>query len=214
MRAVVVAGSEQSGRMDPQEFASADMVVAVDAGAEAIAKMGLTPSLLVGDMDSVSEDTREYLRGQGVEFALLPTAKDETDLEAALRILVQRGADEIVVYGALGGPRLDHLLGNVMLLSSPWLAGVDVRLAVGKHEVFLARGEAALHGRPGDLVTLLPLTDKVQGVHTEGLRYPLKGETLLRSSTRSLSNEMTGALARVTHDEGDLLVVQYRGRLR
>ena len=109
---------------------------------------------------------------------------------------------------------MDHLLGNIMLLSAPWLAEADVRMVVGRHEVFLARGEVALHGSAGTLVSLVPVTDEVRGVRTEGLRYPLTREKLVRSSTRCISNEMTGALARVTHDEGELLVVVYRGRLR
>jgi thiamine pyrophosphokinase len=49
-------------------------------------------------------------------------------------------------------------------------------------------------------------------VRTEGLLYPLVGETLLRSSTRGISNLMTGASARVTHGSGALLLIHYRGR--
>ena len=89
-----------------------------------MARVGLVPALLVGDLDSITIRTREALEAQGVEVVLLPTAKDETDTEAALRLVVERGADDITVYGALGGPRLDHLVGNLLLLSSPWLAGV------------------------------------------------------------------------------------------
>ena len=57
-----------------------------------------------------------------MEVLSLPTAKDETDTEAALRLAVERGATEITVFNALGGPRLDHLLGNLLLLTAPWLA--------------------------------------------------------------------------------------------
>jgi thiamine pyrophosphokinase len=170
------------------------------------------PHLLVGDMDSVTAQTRRAFEGRGVEVVLLPTAKDETDLEAALRVVVDRGADDITVYAALGGPRLDHLLGNIGLLTSPWLSVVAVRLVDGPHEVFLVRGEAEILGEPGELVSLLPLTSEVHDVRTEGLLYPLAGETLLRSSTRSVSNALTGTRARVTHGEGVLLLVHYRGR--
>jgi thiamine pyrophosphokinase len=212
MRAAVVAGSSLCGELDRAALAAADLLVAVDGGADALAQVGLQPALLVGDMDSVTAETRQAFVDRGVEIVLLPTAKDETDLEAALHAAVDRGADDITVYGALGGPRLDHLVGNVLLLMSPWLAGAVVRLVDGLHEVFLARGDAEVGGEPGDLVSLLPLTAEVQDVRTEGLRYPLAGETLVRSATRSVSNEMTGSLARVTHGEGVLLLVHYRGR--
>jgi thiamine pyrophosphokinase len=212
MRALVVAGSSLSAELDPAELAAADLVVAVDSGADALARAGAVPQLLVGDMDSVTTQTRLAFESGGVEVVLLPTAKDETDLEAALRVVVDRGVDDVTVYGALGGPRLDHLLGNIALLTAPWLSAVAVRLVDHLHEMFLVRGEAQVSGEPGELVSLLPLTAEVHDVRTEGLLYPLVGETLLRSSTRSVSNALTGTRARVTHREGVLLLVHYLGR--
>jgi thiamine pyrophosphokinase len=212
MRAAVVAGSSLSARLDPVELGKADLLVAVDGGAEALTETGLVPALLVGDMDSVTAETREALEGRGVEVLLLPVAKNETDLEAALRLAVERGADEITVYGALGGPRLDHLVGNLLLMSAPWLSGVTVRMVDDRHEAFLVHGDVVFGGQPGDLVSLLSLTPAVEHVRTEGLLYPLTGETVFQSSTRALSNALTGPEARVTHGKGVLLLIHYRGR--
>ena len=212
MRAVVVAGSSLGAGLDPEALAPADLLVAVDGGAEAVVAAGLLPSLVVGDMDSVSEATLAVLQAQGVEVLLLPAAKDETDTEAALRVAVERGSDEITVYGALGGPRLDHLVGNLLLLSSPWLADVAVSMVDAQHEVFLVKNDVVFSGEPGDLVSLLPLTPEVHNVRTEGLLYPLAGEFLFQSATRGVSNAMVGREARVTHGDGLLLLIHYRGR--
>jgi thiamine pyrophosphokinase len=212
MHAVVVAGSSMAVELDAALLVAADLLVAVDGGAEALARVGVVPAMLVGDMDSVTARTRASLESKGVEVLLLPTAKDETDTEAALHLAVDRGADEITVYGALGGPRLDHLVGNLLLLSSPWLDGVRVRMVDDLHEAFLVKGDAAFPGALGDVVSLLPLTPDVEGVQTEGLLYPLVGETLFQSATRGVSNVMTGAVARVAHGRGVLLLIHYRGR--
>jgi thiamine pyrophosphokinase len=212
MHAVVVAGSSLVVELDAAALTTADLLVAVDGGAEALARVGVVPNILVGDMDSVSSQTREVLVEQGVEVLLLQTAKDETDTEAALRLAVERGAGEITVYGALGGPRLDHLLGNLLLLTSPWLDGVRVRMVDDLHEAFLVKREEAFGGVRGDFVSLLPLTPEVEGVWTEGLLYPLAGETLHQWSTRGMSNEMISARARVTHGSGVLLLIHYLGR--
>ena len=212
MRAVVVAGSSLTAELETAELAAADLLVAVDGGAEALAKVGLVPALLVGDMDSVSTRTREALETQGVEVVLLPTAKDETDTEAALHLVVGRGADEVTIYGALGGPRLDHLVGNLLLLAAPWLAGIGVRMVDERHEAFLVQGDVVLGGECDDIVSLLPLTPEVKDVRTQGLLYPLVGESLFQSATRGVSNAMTGAEARVTHGDGILLLIHYRGR--
>ncbi|MBC7293582.1 MAG: thiamine diphosphokinase [Thermoleophilia bacterium] len=212
MRAVVVAASALSSDLDRAQLTDADLLVAVDGGAEALKRVGLRPSILVGDLDSIRPATRHELEAAGVELVLLPAAKDLTDTEAALRLAAERGAQDITVYGALGGPRLDHLVGNLLLLASPWLAACRVRLVDERHEAFLARRDVSFAGEPGDTVSLLPLTPCVEEVRTEGLLYSLAGEPLYQASTRGISNVMTGQQARVAHGEGVLLVIHYRGR--
>jgi len=212
MHAAIVAGSSLATELDADVLASADLLIAVDGGADALARAGLVPDLLVGDMDSVRPATRDDLEARGVQVVLLSTAKDETDTEAALRLTVERGATEITVYGGLGGPRLDHLVGNLLLLSSPWLDDVGVRMVDDLHEAFLVKKDVVFGGTQGDIVSLLPLTPRVENVRTEGLAYPLAGESLFQSTTRGVSNAMTGPEARVTHGEGSLLLIHYRGR--
>ena len=212
MRVAVVAGSDLTAELNAAALASADLLVAVDGGADALARVDLEPSILVGDLDSISAHTRAALEARGVEVVLLPAAKDETDTEAALRLVVERGGDDITVYGALGGPRLDHLVGNLLLLSSPWLAAVRVRMVNDLHEAFLAKGDRTFEGERGDTVSLLPLTPSVEDVWTEGLLYPLTHEPLRQSATRGVSNVMSDPVARVTHGEGVLLLIHYRGR--
>jgi thiamine pyrophosphokinase len=212
MHAVIVAGSSLDAELDPGLLEEADLLIAVDGGADAVAAAGVVPSVLIGDMDSITASTRRDFEAAGIEVVLLEIAKDETDTEAALRLAVDRGAGEITVLGALGGPRLDHLMGNLLLLASPWLADVAVRMVDGSHEVFLVNSDVIFAGKKGDIVSLLPLTPRVFNVRTLGLLYPLNGEPLLQSATRGVSNEMSGREARVTHDEGVLLLIHYRGR--
>lgn len=212
MRAVVVAGATLRTELSRAELSSAHLLVAVDGGADAMARIGVVPHLLVGDLDSITKATHAELESRGVEVVALPTAKDETDTEAALRLVVSRGADDIVVLGALGGPRLDHLVGNLLLLTSSWLAQARVRLVDDWHEAFLVQGDATIQGERGDTVSLLALTPEVHEVTTEGLLYPLFGETLFQSNTRGVSNAMTGSEARVVHGSGILLLIHYRGR--
>jgi thiamine pyrophosphokinase len=212
LRAIVVAGSSLDVVPGPEALTGSDLLVAVDGGADVLRRLGLRPDLLIGDMDSVSESTRIAAERDGVEMVLLPTAKDETDAEAALRLVVARGAMQVTVYGALGGPRLDHLLGNLLLLAADWLKGAQVRLVDGRHEASLAHGDVTVMGQAGDILSLLPLTPFVLQVTTAGLEYPLKSETLIQAATRGISNVMTGSSARVTHGDGALLVVHYQGR--
>lgn len=209
MHAVIMAGARLEALPAAELLQPADLLVAADHGADALLALGLVPHILIGDMDSVTAETRAALEARGVEMVVLPVAKDETDLEMALRLATDRGARRIDVFGALGGPRLDHLLSAVFLLAAPWLRGRDVRLRAGRQDMWLARGDTAVHGHSGDLVSLLPLSPTVEDVRTEGLLYSLRGERLLQSAARGVSNQLAGGQARIRHGAGDLLIIHY-----
>jgi thiamine pyrophosphokinase len=192
------------------------LVIAADGGARKAAQVGLVPELVVGDGDSLGPKDLAALRDRGVEVHLLPPEKDESDTELALREALARGAGEIVILGAFGGRRLDHVLASIALLALPELAGHDVTLRDGTTAVRLVGsaagpGELSIAGGPGDLVSLFPVDATVEDITTEGLRYPLRGESLTLGPSRGLSNELTGQTARVTIGRGRLLVVHTQG---
>ncbi len=64
-----------------------------------------------------------------------------------------------------------------------------------------------LAGRPGDLVSLLPLGGDATGIWTTGLAYPLRGETLPFGIPRGISNVLTQPTATVRLRSGLLLAV-------
>ena len=183
----------------------ADMVIAADGGANWLAAQGLLPDVLVGDMDSVTDEVSAATEVQGGRLVTAPQAKDETDLELALLEAVAMGAQRITVLGALGG-RIDHALANVQLLALTALRGRDVRLYDGTSYLWLADSRTRVQGEPGDLVSLIPLGGDVRGVRTQRLAYPLRGETLFVGPARGTSNVMTGDEATIALEAGTLLV--------
>lgn len=186
-----------------------DWLIAADGGLRHLRRLGLAPRLLIGDLDSVTEDEVRWAAENGAEVRRYPREKDETDLELALAAGLQTGSREILLAAALGG-RLDQTLGNLGLLLRPELDGLDVRLEDGREEVFLIRGLAEIRGRAGDIVSLLPWNGPAEGVTTQALRYPLRGETLYPDRTRGISNEMQGDTAQVSLRAGILLCIHTR----
>jgi len=71
-------------------------------------------------------------------------------------------------------------------------------------------GRLRLHGRVGDRVSLLPLSQEARGVRTTGLRYALHGETLQAYRSRGISNEMIAPVAEVALDSGLLVCIHSR----
>ncbi len=209
MRAIIIAGGQVRANDDWRRWIQeGDWIIGADGGAARALAWGLTPHLVIGDMDSLPDEDRAVLIDRGSEFVEHPRAKDETDLELALAHAVGQGAREIVIFGALGG-RLDHTLANVLLLALPSLREVQARIVDGAQEALLIRngGVATICGKPGDLVSLLPLGGDARGVRTDGLVWTLRGDTLRLGFSRGVSNEMQGDAARVEVEDGLLLVV-------
>ncbi len=188
---------------------SADVLLAADGGTRHALALGFAPSVVIGDLDSLTADEKQRTMEKGVHLIQHPADKNQTDLELALDYAIEQGFDPIIIIAALGG-RLDQTLGNLSLLTDPRLAGYDIRLDDGVEEAFFTRGRVEVRGAPGDLVSLLPWGGEVTGVCTEGLRWPLDGETLYPHQTRGISNEMLAGVATVQIQSGLLLIVHRR----
>ena len=185
-----------------------DYVVAADGGANLAERLGLTPDLLVGDLDSADPQVVARFEAQGVPVARYThETKLETDTELAMLAAVRTQPRSIVVIGAIGG-RLDHTLANVMLLLHPDFAPLDVTIVDGNQSVRLAKPGKwnSVQGQAGDTLSLIPVGTEAVGVRTRGLLYPLDGETLHAGQARGVSNELTGSSASVWVESGNLLV--------
>ena len=196
------------------------IVIAADGGWDKASALGILPDLLVGDADSLPEERFAELAAAGVPIERSPVAKDESDAELAVMAALRQGARHIIILGALGGRRFDHTLANVGLLGLPGPGEAEVELLDETTRVRLLRAPAAeggastceLSGEVGDIVSLLPLGVPAFGITTEGLLYPLRGETLLPGPARGLSNVRIAADASVKLRQGSLLVVETRAR--
>ena len=182
-----------------------DFLVAVDGGLRHLLELGLTPQLLIGDLDSVNEEDLDRCMQWGVEVLRFPSEKDETDLELAVRDALQRGFSEIIITCALG-KRLDHTLGNLALLALPELKSSHALISNGATTITLINDQIALETYPGALISLLPWGQPVHGVTTTGLQYALEDVTLYPWKTRGLSNVATSNRVTVSVKSGQLFL--------
>jgi thiamine pyrophosphokinase len=207
MKAIIIAnGQIHDGDFLQSLIAPTDLVICADGGASNALAWGLQPQVVIGDLDSLDDGLRSQLEKKGCQFIVHPARKDETDLELAVRYAVERGAQEVLILGALGN-RFDHALASVLLLALPELRSVRAKILNGKQEIFLIGDEALIEGQVGDTLSLLPLTGKVTGIYTEGLEYPLEDGTLYLGPSRGVSNNLTAPQARVRVGQGLLLAV-------
>jgi thiamine pyrophosphokinase len=194
------------------ERQSQALIVAADGGARMASALGLRPHVVIGDMDSLTPNELAHFKRIGAEILQYPTEKNETDLELALMLVVERGAKWVRIIGGIGD-RLDQTMSNVYLMALPQLESLDTRMVAGKQEMWLMpSGTHTLEGEAGDTISLLPISGDVRGITTEDLYYPLKGETLAFGPARGVSNVMNGTRATVHVESGTLLCVHTIGR--
>lgn len=187
-----------------------DRIFCADGGTRHALTLGLTPDVIIGDLDSLPPDIAAQMETAGVDIRRYPVRKDETDLELALRAALAENPTEIVLLTALGG-RLDQMLANILLLTRPEYAAVSLSLFDGDCQAMLLRSHQAisLTGQPGDTLSLIPLTPMVNRVTLTGVEWPLDRATLSMGSTLTVSNAFAEPMVSVQIGEGLVLVVHF-----
>jgi thiamine pyrophosphokinase len=210
---VVIGGGGLLARanalVEPDAF-----VIAADSGLDRAREAGLTPAVLVGDLDSISAGGRMWAYAHDVEIHEFPADKDVTDTGLALSVAAAvEGATDLLLLGG-DGDRLDHTLGSLTALGDPSLAALtSVRALLGATRIHvLHSGHSALlvDELPGTTFSLLPLHGTCTGVNITHARWPLTDATLAPGSTVGISNETStqpGVATLIGIDVGVVTVV-------
>lgn len=203
---IVVAAGHTPPALMKARFPEADGIIAADGGLDQALRLGLEPTMLVGDLDSISAEGLQWAQDRGLPIERHPQAKDATDLELALSIATDQ-ADEVVVIDG-GAGRFDHALGNLLLLGSPRWADVRLSVISGGGLMTVVRGQRVLHGEPGDVISLFAIGGVANGVTTTGLRWGLDAARLDPCSSLGTSNEITDTEVTVSVSDGVVFVLQ------
>ncbi|MFO7635868.1 MAG: thiamine diphosphokinase [Clostridia bacterium] len=202
MKALVISG----GTMLPLSMAqayigNADLILCADSGADHARAYGIVPDIILGDMDSVSEKALDTT----AKIFPHPPEKDDTDTKIAVDKAMELGAGQIdIICGT--GDRLDHTMANIWLLAYMADRNVSGRVVDARNVILLCRDRLELTGKEGAFVSILPFSDRVEGVTLTGFRYPLKNQSIPRSWTQGVSNEIMGETGVIQVREGTVLV--------
>jgi thiamine pyrophosphokinase len=213
MRALILANGELyqpdvlRRRIRAEAF---DLVLGADGGAHHAGDLNVTLDAIIGDMDSLSN--LEQQRISNTELVSYLAEKNETDLELALLYAEERGADHIVMVGAMGG-RMDMTIANILLITHASLSSRRVEVWHGEQTGWVIKppGEDIL-GHSGDMVSLIPLGGYTSGITSKGLKYSLRNAELTFGSARGISNLLEGPSAHIKLSEGLLLVIHTPGK--
>ena len=198
---VIFCAAECDGLARP--IGPESFVIAADGGLRHTEKLGLTPDAVLGDFDSLG------FCPEGAN--VFPVEKDDTDAMLAVRLGLERGCEEFLLYGSLDGPRLDHTVANFQTLqfladhgAAGYLIGNTTMVTVVKN------GKITFPAGLSGTISVFCMGPDAVGVTEKGLFYGLENGTLSSGFPLGVSNHFTGEAAEISVKNGSLLVLWER----
>lgn len=209
MKAVIFAGAKITDYGFCKKYLEdTNILICCDGGLHHAKTLGLTPDYIVGDFDSVSQEVLEYYKEKNVPILQFPARKDETDMQLGIRLALEKGTTDLILFGGIGS-RFDHTLANAHLLLGLLKKGVRARLVDENNCVELVDKPITIHGKVGDVVSTIPLSMIVRGITLTGFEYPLtKRDIALDDDLVAVSNVLAKEEATIYFTDGYLFVIQ------
>ncbi len=177
-------------------------VIGIDYGAFVCAKENIRMKAAIGDFDSVNEEQFEMIKTMSDEVEKLSVHKDETDTEKAILYAIEKGYEDIILCGALGG-RMDHELANLYLMM---YRGYPITIVNQNNRMrVLTKGVYQIH-KEYTYLSILPIEPSC--ISEEGVAYPLEKRTITCENIYTISNEILNETAIITVHDGKVLLIE------
>lgn len=215
MRTLIITGGtiEKDFALDFILKYQPEYVIAVDRGLSFCYGTQVKPDLIVGDFDSLPSEILEYYKLRAdIPIRSYNPVKDATDTCIALEAAIEKKSTEIYILGATG-TRIDHVFCNLQILVRSHQAGIPTYLLDARNRISLPVEQEFTIRREeqfGDYVSFFPLEKEVRGLTLEGFKYPVQKHLLKNLDGLGVSNEISAPVARVSYEEGILVMMQTR----
>lgn len=187
-------------------------IIGVDKGLEILDLLGINPSIICGDFDTVNAIIFNKYKGkEECVIKEFPPMKDYTDTHLAVDIAIEEGATVIDICGGTGS-RIDHLLGNLGVVAYALTKGVKVyiwdennRIQIIDKGIVMKKDDGF-----GKYVSLIPYGGEASGVTLKGFKYLLSNATLKQEESLGVSNELVDEKGTIEIEKGRLVVIEAR----
>ena len=203
MKTLIICAGDSKNPAKLKEYADkSDYIICADGGYSYALDDEIIPDILIGDFDSLD---RKFL-DNNIEKIKLPCEKDETDTLYALRYAIEKGADEVVIYGGIGD-RFDHSYANMCILSYAMDRGISAILTDGKTKIYITDSVMKLREKKGTFVSVFSFSDISYNVNIKGLKYSLNNYMLKKQDIIGVSNEFLDSEAEISVEKGILIII-------
>ncbi|WP_313756607.1 thiamine diphosphokinase [Tissierella sp.] len=182
-----------------------DFIICADGGMNHLMKINRKPDLVIGDLDSISQVSLDYIKHENIPMKKYPSIKDETDTELAMEYLIDRGYKEIILTGVTG-TRQDHTMANIFLLSTLYDKGIKGKIVDDNNIIYLTDDYLELPCLKNSYISIIPIAEDGIVISLKGFFYNLDNEFIKFGSTYGISNEIVDNIGIIKIHRGKALV--------
>ncbi len=185
----------------------AHMIISADGGVKHLRALNILPHVMIGDFDSINSDDHLFFKGKKIKILTYPLKKNYTDTDLCVSHAIKHKAGDITLLGVTG-TRLDHTLANIFLLKKLARLNIRARIINQHNELYIVADYLELKGKPDELLSIIPITQTVNGITLTGLEYPLKNADMKMGDTLGISNVFKESIVSITIKKGIILVTR------
>ena len=182
-----------------------DFIICADGGMNHIMEVGKSPDLVIGDLDSINQNSLNYIEENKIPIQKFPTIKDDTDTGIALEYLIEKGFKEITLMGVTG-TRQDHTLAKIFLLDYIHGKNIKGKIIDDNNIIYLVDDYLRLEYMNNSFVSVIPITETGIEVSLSGFFYNLDNIKIKFGSTYGISNKVIEEYGEIKIHNGKALV--------
>ena len=204
-KVLIVANGEWPKQFELETVGTYRVVIALDGAANRLIGSNVTPDVLLGDLDSVSESVLEQCKALGITIVHTPD-QQSSDISKGLEWAQRTYPDsEVDIIGVEIG-RYDH---HLAAYSALFECNSDATILLnGWQARRVTQTPTNIETEPNSIISLIPFGN-VTGATIKGCQFSLNNESLT-TGTRGISNKATGRSITVSVESGDLLLLIMR----
>ena len=173
-------------------------IIAVDSGIEHLLNLSLNPNTLIGDLDSISKNSLDEVKKNGVKILAFNSNKDQTDFELALNYLEEAEKSKVYIIGGESG-EIDHLISIFLLIPSKSFSENIIWLYGDKRIIF--RQKIELNIKKLTKFSIIPLSD-LTNLSIDGAEWNLDNKDIQFGETLTLRNSTNEEQLNIRCDKG------------
>lgn len=182
-----------------------DFIICADGGTDHIMKISKFPNLILGDLDSISDDALDYIKLNNIPLERYPSKKNKTDTHLAMDYLIEKGFNEIILMGVTGS-RFDHSIANIFLLNELLIRGIKGKIIDDYNIIYLIDDYLEIEYEKDSFVSIIPNTEDGINVSLIGFLYLLNKKDINYGSTEGISNKIIESKGSIKIHKGKALI--------